>query len=157
MRNVSHMTPVLDGRRILVVVPPARFDEAAFYQTWQLLSDEGAWLTLVSDSTTGMAVGDDGNVAAIAGPLGTVAVGDLDAVVVIGGPDAARSIPAMKGFEALMSAAAAHDLPVAALAGAETGVEGAIEGELRNLPRLVAELSVRVAKRAGAHPGEVRA
>ena len=139
--------PTLDGRRILVVVPPARFDEAAFYQTWQMLSDEGAWLTLASDSATGMAVGEDGNVAQIATQVKSASLGEFDAIVVIGGPEA-ELLPKVAGLTSLLERAKDHRLPVGALAGAERAFSGVIGGSVRNLPRFIAELAVEVSRNA---------
>ena len=147
------MTPTLEGRRLLVIVPPARFDEAVFYQTWQLLSDEGAWLMLASDSPTGIAVGEDGNLAHIATQVASAPLSDFDGIVVIGGPDADAGLSKVAGFHQLIVTAKDRGTPIGALAGAEHAVPGAITGSLRNLPRFIAELAIQVGRHAPRESG----
>lgn len=148
--------PSLDGRRLLVIVPPARFDEAAFYQTWQLLSDEGAWLMLASDSATGRAVGEDGNVALIAMQVSAASLSDFDALVVVGGPVASESLPKIAGLSKLLSQAATGGVPVGVIGGEGALLPAAIQGTVNNLPRFVAELAVQVSARPPAATGGIQ-
>ena len=138
----------LSGRRILFVVPAAGFDEAALWQSWQLLAESGAWLTSAGDSPTGWAVGADGARERLAAPLAALRGDDFDAIVLVGcddGPcDEARR---------LVREAAGAGAVIAALGGGarvaeEAGVEPDVTGRAgAGLARFVAELSVAVGRR----------
>lgn len=149
--------PLLHGRRILFVVPPARFDEREFYQSWQLLSEEGAWLGTASDSPTGVAIGETG------APVRTAKLAEVDAtawdaiVLVDGAEDPAESVA-----RAGRLIARCLDL------GRAVGAFGAVGGELhaaglpvvrggRSLSRFLAELAVKVARQRPAEEAVERA
>lgn len=134
----------LQGRRILFVIPPARFDESEFYQSWQLLSEEGAWLAAASDAETGIAIGESG------APVRTLHLSELhpqefDAVLLLDGEEDASATVARAGRFAAGALAA----------GRTVGAFGKVGGELhavglpvlrngRHLSRFLAELAVRV-------------
>jgi hypothetical protein len=136
----------LQGRRILFVVPPARFDESEFYQSWQLLSEEGAWLVAASDAETGVAIGESG------APVRTLRLCELDAkdfdgVILLDGEEDADE----------MLARAGRFVASALAAGRTVGAFGKIGGELhalglpvvrngRHLSRFLAELAVHVSR-----------
>lgn len=139
-------TLLLHDRRILFVVPSARFDEGQFYQSWQLLSEEGAWLVAASDAPTGVAAGESGTVAHTV-KLSSVKPADFDAVVLLEG----REEPADS------VARAASVIGAALKAGRTIAAFGKVGGELHaagvpvvragdSLSRFLAELSVRVAR-----------
>jgi hypothetical protein len=136
----------LHGRRILFVVPPARFDEAAFYQTWTLLAEEGAWLAAAAASPTGFAVGEEGARERVADPA-TLSARDFDAIVLVGG-----QTPAGPAAKALLSRASAAGVLIAAIGDADLdGIETATIADVRRLPRFVAELAVKL-RRAARRP-----
>ena len=138
--------PLLQGRRILFVVPPARFDEGEFYQSWQLLSEEGAWLTAASDSPTGIAAGETGaSVRTV--DLARLDPRSFDAVLLLeGGENVADSVARARRF---IAGALARDRTVAAFGktGAELHAAGIpVLRNGRNLSRFLAELAVRVSR-----------
>src|SRR5256885_16605513 len=77
----------LSGRRILFLVPASGFDEAALWQSWQLLAEEGAWLTSAGDSPTGWAIGAEGARERLAAPLSALRGSDFDAIGLVGCED----------------------------------------------------------------------
>lgn len=132
------------------MVPPARFDESEFYQSWQLLSEEGAWLAAASDAETGVAIGESG------APVRTLRLPELDpkefdAVVVFDGEeDASETVGRTGRFVA-----------GALAAGRTVGAFGKVGGELhaaglpvlrngRHLSRFLAELAVHVSRQPEA-------
>lgn len=138
--------PLLKGRRILFVVPPARFDEGQFYQSWQLLSEEGAWLTAASDSPTGIAAGESGaSVRTVYLPR--LDSDGFDAIVLLeGSEDAIDTVSRARRF---ITGALAAGRAVAAFG--KTGAELLSAGlpvlrNGRNLARFLAELAVLVSR-----------
>lgn len=145
----AYLQPAMElyGRRILFVVPPARFDEAAFYQAWTLLSEEGAWLVASAASPTGFAVGEDGARERVADPA-TLSARDFDAIVLVGG-----HAPAGAAARALLSRASAAGIPISAIGDADLdGIETATIADVRRLPRFVAELAVKLRRAAHRKP-----
>lgn len=147
--------PLLNGRRILFVVPPARFDEGEFYQSWQLLSEEGAWLGAASDSPTGVAIGESG------APVRTAMLDEIDpaswdAILLIDGKEEPGETVSRAGR--LIAGALALDRTIAGFgkAGGELHASGipVVRGG-RSLSRFLAEVAVRVARRpSSGEPAE---
>lgn len=140
-------TLLLQDRRILFVVPSARFDEGQFYQSWQLLSEEGAWLVAASDTTTGVASGESGNVASMR-KLSSMNPANFDAIVLLEGrEDAGETVARAMGV-----------ITGALAAGRVIAAFGRVGGELhaagvpviragKSLSRFLAELSVCISRR----------
>lgn len=144
---------LLAGRRILFVVPPTRFDEAEFYQTWQLLAEEGAWLTTAAETPTGIAAGENGASERIALRLEKVEARDFDGVVLIEGGEGPDAV--LDRAQRAVATAVAAGIPVAAFgklgdALVDAGVP-VIQGYRHALPRLVAELALRVSRSGPTH------
>ena len=142
--------PLLNGRRILFVVPPARFDEGEFYQSWQLLSEEGAWLGVASDSPTGVAIGESG------APVHTSMLADVDAaawdaILIVDGKEEPGETVSRAGR--LIARATELDRTIAGFgkAGGELHASGipVVRGG-RSLSRFLAEIAVAVSRRPAA-------
>ena len=145
---------LLAGRRILFVVPPARFDEAEFYQTWQLLAEEGAWLTTAAETPTGIAAGENGASERIALQLDRVDARDFDGVVVIEGGEGPDAV--LDRARRVIATAIAARVPVGAFGKVaaeldELGLE-VVHGSRATLPRFIAELALRVSRARVKHP-----
>lgn len=150
-------TLLLHDRRILFVVPQARFDEAQFYQSWQLLSEEGAWLVAASDAPTGVASGESGAVARTL-RLAQVKPANYDAIILLEGKeDAAETVASAVGV-----------ITAALGAGRTVAAFGKVGGELhaaglpvvragKSLSRFLAELSVKVSRQPRIPAPEVAA
>lgn len=134
------VTPDLSGKRILFAVPPARFDEAQLYQTWQILSEMNAWLTLGCDSPTGVAVGEHGSVERISRALAEADPSRFDAVIVVSGDWGGAEKRTLSRF-------AKARLPIAAFRGVRVKAGVVFAG---NIERFLAELAVAIAKRPRA-------
>lgn len=140
----------LSGRRILFVVPPRRFHEGQLYQAWQLLADEGAWLSLATDAETGIAVGEGGAKERATANIDDIRAREFDAVVLIGSRggdgwhcDALAALLERARNRGVLVAAFREALP----ADAAFGEEEVLLGTLPTLPRFLAELVVRLRSR----------
>ena len=138
--------PLLHGRRILFVVPPARFDEGEFYQSWQLLTEEGAWLGAASDSPTGVAIGESGAPVRTAN-LDEVDATQWDAVVIVDGEEDAGETVSRSGHLIARSLDLGRTIAGFGKAGGEMHANGipVVRGG-RSLSRFLAELAVRVSR-----------
>ena len=141
----------LTGRRILFVVPASGFREDALWQSWQLLAEQGAWLTSAGDSPTGWAVGVDGARERLAAPLSALRGGDFDAIVLLGcddGPCAeARRLVREASEQGSLVAAIGDGRRIADEAGVEPSV---VCRAPAGFARFIAELSFAIAKRPRA-------
>lgn len=139
---------LLNGRRVLFVLPPTRFDEGQFYQSWQLLAEEGAWLAAASDSTTGRAIGESGaSVRTL--DLEALDFAVFDALVMVEGEE--EVIRSLERSGRAISVAVAASRTVAAFGriGAElhaAGLPVVRAGQGVQIARFVAELAVRVSR-----------
>ncbi len=132
----------LEDRRILFAVPPARFDEAQLYQTWQLLAEVGAWMVLGADSPTGVAVGESGTVEKVSRALRDAKPDAFDAVLFVAGQ--------WEKGEAQAVADRFPGLVIAAFRGVH--VKADVVGTIRSLDRFIAELEVALSKRPARAP-----
>lgn len=149
---MTNHTGALTGRRILFVLPPSRFDEAQFYQAFQMLTEEGAWISVATESDTGMAVGEAGARERATAQISDIRARDYDAVLLVGaaGGDGLVRCEALPG---LLKRASKRGTVIAAfdeaaglpLQGLEN--EKVVAGSVKHLPRFVAEIAVRVAKK----------
>lgn len=151
-------TLLLNDRRILLVLPPARFDEAQFYQSWQLLSEEGAWLVAASDAPTGVAAGENGNVVRTR-RLSNILPERFDALLLLEGNEAAahtvaRAYRLVTTALALGRAVAAFGRVGAALHAAGLPV---VQGSEKSLSRFLAEIAVRVSRQPRLAAPEIAA
>lgn len=150
-------TLLLQDRRILFVVPSARFDEAQFYQSWQLLSEEGAWLVAASDAPTGVAAGESGAVARTL-RFSSVKPANFDAIVLLEGAEpASETVTSALG---IVTAALAAGRVIAAFGkvGAELHSAGLpVIRAGKSLSRFLAELSVSISRQPRIPAPEVSA
>lgn len=147
----------LSGKRILFVVPTSGFDEAALWQSWQLLAEDGAWLTSAGESATGWAVGADGGRERLAAPLSALRGNDFDAIVLLGcdpGPcEEARRLLREAERAGVVIAVFGPGERIAE----EAGVSATVAGRVGGLARFIAELGIAVAKRPSAGAGTLDA
>ena len=138
---------LFDGRRILFVVPPSRFDEGEFYQTWQLLAEEGAWLVVASCSATGVAAGESG-ASVRTRRLERLAMRDYDALVLVEGAAEPAEELARSGRLVATAVAAGRTVGAFGRLGAELSAAGlpVVQCARGGLARFVAELAVRIAR-----------
>lgn len=147
MPDAENTHPLLEGRRILLVVPPSRFDERQFYQSWQLLSEEGAWLVAASDSPTGIAAGETGTSVEVQ-PLDEVDPRSFDAVLVVEGGQDVRETLERAGRVLATMIATGRVVAAFGQLGEELRAAGLpVVDDAARISRFIAELAAAVARR----------
>lgn len=149
---MTNHTGALTGRRILFVLPPSRFDEAEFYQAFQMLTEEGAWISVATESETGIAVGESGARERATAQISDIKARDYDAVLLVGGAKG-DGLVQCAALPDLLYRASRRGTVIAAfreatglpLLGLESGK--VVIGTVKQLPRFVAEIAVRLAKK----------
>ena len=139
---------MLQDRRILFVLPPKRFDEGQFYQSWQLLAEEGAWLTAASDAETGRAIGESG-AAVRTLDLASISAAEFDGVLIVDSAEEEVAV-ALDRSARIAGEALAGSRTLAAFGriGAELHAAGlpVVRAKKNGLARFIAELAVRISR-----------
>lgn len=149
MHATTSNQALLKGRRILFVVPRTRFDEGQFYQSWQLLAEEGAWLCAASDSETGRAIGEESGASIRTLDLAVVDAEDFDALVLVEGDEEVTASLERASRAIAEAVAASRTIGAFGRVGAElhaAGLPVVRSGRGAHVARFVAELAVRVSR-----------
>lgn len=104
----------LDGKKILMVVPPTQFREEEFLEPRKILENEGATV-IVASTTARTCRGINGGLVEAAAAVGEVKADDYDALVICGGSSVPQFFWNDTKLQALTAAAAAAGKVVAAI------------------------------------------